>query len=85
MNNNLRELAKLIRFARKNGLKSLKFNGIEFELSATYTPPARKSKTLGDPITTTERPPTDDEFLFWSTESFDAMRADRENGFKEKN
>lgn len=81
-----KDIAKLVRFARKNGLKRLKCGDIEFEFTQGPMQEARIPRNApGEPITTDERPPSEDEFLLWSTPHFDQLRAEREKGSKERN
>jgi hypothetical protein len=87
MENDFKFLTKSVRFARKNGLKSLKMNGIELEFFSPNRPPINPTikGAHGLPLGTDERLPTDDEMLMYSTESFDHMRLQRESAAKEKN
>lgn len=81
-----KDIAKLVRFARKQGLKRLKCGDIEFEFTQGPVQAAKAGKiTAGEPLTTDERPPSEDEFLLWSTPHFDQLRAERDKGSKERN
>lgn len=81
-----KDLTKLVRFARKQGLKFLKCGEIEFEFSTPPQPKQRRTATgIGEPLANDFRAPTEDEMLMWSTETFDQMRAQREDAAKEKN
>lgn len=72
MSEKFEELKKLVSFARKNGLTSLKIDGIEFDLSAAALFPesAYKQKKLLETSKDSASEPalTDEEVLFWSSE-----------------
>jgi hypothetical protein len=71
-----KDLSKYVRFARKNGLKSLKVGEIEFEFSTPPEAKKRKAVSLneGEPIAADLDNPTEDEMLLWSTDSYDYVR-----------
>lgn len=73
-------LENLIAFARANGLKSLKYNGIEFEFSAPTIPPQTDTAgSLASLVKENEAEmPSDDEMLYASSPYFDELRAQRE-------
>lgn len=75
------DLENLIAFARKSGLKSLKFDGIEFEFSAPHIPPPKPNLTgdsLASLLDKDAQMPPDDELIYASTDYFDQLRAQRE-------
>lgn len=76
------DLENLIAFARANGLKSLKFKGIEFEFSAQQSPPPLANPdTLASLLNAADKEaemPGDDEMLYASSPYFDELRAQRE-------
>lgn len=74
-------LENLIAFARANGLKSLKYKGIEFEFSAPQSPPPPNADTLASLLSANDedaKMPGDDEMLYASSPYFDELRAQRE-------
>jgi hypothetical protein len=74
MDNNL---LKLVRFARKQGLKRLKCGEIEFEFSSPPELKARRQPSVGDPLSSDIEEPGPDEMLYWSSPHFDLLKADR--------
>lgn len=80
------DLENLIAFARANGLKSLKYDGVEFEFSAQPPPPPPIADTLASLLASAEDKdaelPPDDELLYASTPYFDELRAQREAATK---
>lgn len=87
MQNELKEFTKYIKFARKHGLKRLKIGEIDFEFShpQAATIPGKKDTIGGAPLNDSERMPTEDEMLLWSTSAYDDVRADRTASAKENN
>lgn len=93
---NLSELRKLIQFARKSGLDSVKCGNVEFKFKAVdqktqdEITAARRSVSQSIPVMGNavqsflegERPPSEDELLYASTDYFDLLRADREKATK---
>lgn len=75
------DLEKLIKLARKLGLKNLKFDGVEFEFKSpakktnAMTPPS--GGTLASLSEETMEMPKEDEMLFYSTEHFDKLKTER--------
>lgn len=81
-----KELTKLVRFARKQGLKFLKCGEVEFEFSNPSQVRVRAQKgTAGEPLKSDEKMPTDDEMLFRSSPYYDELLNQRENSAKEQN
>lgn len=73
------DLENLIEFARLNGLKALKYKGIEFEFSVPATPPHQShGNPLASLLDKDAEMPADDELLYASTPYFDELRAQRE-------
>lgn len=89
---NTKNLQKLIRLAKKNGLSSLKTP--EFELQFfPYEQAERKTKEkpprvvikTDSTIDPSAVMPSEDEMLMWATDSFDEMRAERSASETEHN
>lgn len=75
----LADLENLIAFARTHGLKSIKYDGIEFEFSAPPLPPTQLEGTpLASLLDKDAEMPGDDEMLFASTPYYDELRAQRD-------
>jgi hypothetical protein len=72
-----KRITDLVTLARRLGIKHLRAGEVEFELA----PMSQIPKTIDNPKdpkqTETEREPTEDEMLLYSTASYDQMRADR--------
>ena len=79
MDKDLQKIRKLINFARKQGLKSLKAGDIEFEFSGSPEPKRRKPLVMGEPLSSDIEMPGDDEMLYASTPYFDHLLAERKN------
>lgn len=81
MATDFQDLKTLIKFAKDEGLTELSYNGISFRLSTAIKPAANQGAvaSLSDD---TEKPPTDDEFLYMSTPYYDHLRAERDAATK---
>lgn len=65
---NMKDLNKLARFARKNGLTSLKVDGIELQFhSAFLAHPVTKEETQQEPL---KAQYTDEQILNWSSTTY---------------
>lgn len=74
----VKHLRELIAVAKEEGLKSLSFNGIKFELGhaqAAVNHPAGQLEALKSDI----EMPTEDEMLLWSTGYYDALKEQRKD------
>ena len=82
-----KDLLKLVRFAQKHGLKRVKSGDLEIEFSGPVTPKqsTRKPVQPGDPLASDMQMPGDDAMLYWSTETYDLMQAQRKEALKENN
>lgn len=85
---NVSELKKLLIFARKQGIETLKVGGIEatFHKQSPTPQPQNTPLAISDAIMTAaqslveeDRQPSDDEMLFASTDYFDQLRASRKD------
>ena len=65
---NLKELRKLIKLCRDNGIKQIKTADLEITIDngALYPKPKVKVKEVAKEENSDSRPLTDDEILFWS-------------------
>jgi hypothetical protein len=66
---NMRELAKLAKFARKNGITSIKVDGIEMQIHAAFLD---QVETKEEPVAEETNPQSiysDEDALFWSSTS----------------
>lgn len=63
---NLKEIEKIIKLARKHGVLELKVGEIELKLSDH--PPKKMHKYAKDKDEAETSQPTDEEMLFWSTQ-----------------
>lgn len=78
---NTKELQKIVKFCRKNGIKRLKTAEIEIEISQDFTPQPRATRS-DQPIIQiareeAERMPSDDEMLMWASPAYDDIREQR--------
>ena len=65
----MRELAKLAKFARKNGITSIKVDGVEMQIHAAFLD---HKETKDEPVaedTKQESIYSDEDALFWSSTS----------------
>lgn len=70
----IKELRKLVKFARKQGILKLKMNGLEVELSQNAISPT--NITRSPKLEQTEPPQkqyTENDVLFWSTQNLDPI------------
>lgn len=72
----IKNLRALIQLAKEEGLKTLSFNGIKFELSAQPKSVTSQAGQL-EALTSDIREPTEDEMLLWSTDYYDELRTQR--------
>ncbi len=82
-----KDLLKLVRFAQKHGLKRVKDGDLEIEFAGPVTPKEtkRKNQEQGVPLGSDMQMPGDDAMLYWSTETYDHLNAQRNEAAKEKN
>lgn len=68
----------LIELAKRENIKRLRFNNIEFEFDVPKQPIVDDMDLT--PKTLADQMPGDDEMLLYSTPHFDELRAERETG-----
>lgn len=71
----MERIERLIEFAKKHRLKMLVFGDIEIEFFSPDNSQAPAPATALESVS--EREPSEDEMLFYSTSTFDHLREDR--------
>lgn len=71
----LAELKKIAAFCRKNGVQSLKYEGIELVFNPLALMPTTSKRSKAEAEVVTEPTYTDEQVALWSSGGFDAPEA----------
>lgn len=74
----LTKLREVIKIAKENNLKTVKFGDIIIEFQPSI--PENKFTNIGESIGSDLEMPSDDEMLHWSTTEFDRIKSERQTG-----